>query len=103
MCNIPLGGTSPLDLLFENCVFSQKIKQLWTKYPPDVIRNVSMNSKIKFYVSKEKGCEVTVNGSADLLIYCLEDFVFNKRMRAYLLLCLHWKSQLLQIGETNLM
>ena len=25
------GGTAPLDLIFEDCVFCQKIKQLWTK------------------------------------------------------------------------
>ena len=28
------------------CAFSQKIKQLWTKYPMDLVRNVPRNSKI---------------------------------------------------------
>ena len=28
------------------CAFSQKIKQLWTKYPMDMVRNVPRNSKI---------------------------------------------------------
>ena len=27
------GGTTPLGLIFEDRAFSQKIKQLWTKYP----------------------------------------------------------------------
>ena len=28
------------------CAFSQKIKQLWTKYPMDLVRNIPRNSKI---------------------------------------------------------
>ena len=28
------------------CAFSQKIKQLWTKYPMDLVRNIPKNSKI---------------------------------------------------------
>ena len=28
------------------CAFSQKIKQLWTKYPIDLVRNLPRNSKI---------------------------------------------------------
>ena len=28
------------------CIFSKKMKQLWTKYPMDLIRNVPINSKI---------------------------------------------------------
>ena len=42
-----LGGTAPLGLIFEDffCIFL-KIKQLWTKKPMDLVRNVPRNSKI---------------------------------------------------------
>ena len=44
------------------CAFSQKIKQLRTKYPMDLVRNVPRNSKLKlqFYFSRDHCCEVTV-------------------------------------------
>ena len=35
----------PWPYFWRFCVFSQKIKQLWTKYPIDLIRNVPRNSK----------------------------------------------------------
>ena len=42
------------------CAFSQKIKQLWTKYPMDLVRNVPRNSKSQIYFSRDHCCEVTV-------------------------------------------
>ena len=42
------GGTAPLDLKFEDCVFSQKIKQLRKRYQKDLIINVPRNSKTSF-------------------------------------------------------
>ena len=41
------GGTAPQGLIFEDFVhFLKKTKQLWTKYPMDLVRNVPRNSKI---------------------------------------------------------
>ena len=44
------------------CAFSQKIKQLRTKYPMDLVRNVPRNSKITVLlnISRDHCCEVTV-------------------------------------------
>ena len=42
------------------CAFSQKIKQLWTKYPMDLVRNVPRNSKSTVFFSRDHCCEVTV-------------------------------------------
>ena len=50
--NKPLRGTAPRDLIFEDFVhifcayFLKKIKQLLTKYPMDLSRNVPRNPKI---------------------------------------------------------
>ena len=56
------GGTAPLDLVFENlCIFSKKIKQLWTKYPLDLIEMFQETQKSHFYFSRDHCCEVTVN------------------------------------------
>ena len=42
-----IRGTELLDLIFEDFVyFLKKIKQLWTKYLMDLIRNVLRNSEI---------------------------------------------------------
>ena len=42
-----LRGTAALELIFEDFVyFLKKIKQLWTNYPMDFIRNVPRNQKI---------------------------------------------------------
>ena len=42
-----LSGIAALDLIFEDFVyFPRKIKQLWTKYPMDLIRNIPRNSRI---------------------------------------------------------
>ena len=40
------GYCTPGPYFWRFCVFSQKIKHLWTKYPMDLIRNVPRNSKI---------------------------------------------------------
>ena len=40
--------------------FSQKINQLRTKYPMDLVRNVPRNSKTQFYFSRDHCCEVTM-------------------------------------------
>ena len=43
----PLRGyCTPGPYFWRLCAFSQKIKQLWTKYPMDLVRNVPRNSKI---------------------------------------------------------
>ena len=49
-----LWGTVPLGLIFEDFVyFLKKIKQLWIKYPMDLVRNVPRNSKILVFTSVE--------------------------------------------------
>ena len=48
-----IGYCTPGPCLFKLCVFSQKIKQRWTKYPMDLIKNVPMNSKITAFISVE--------------------------------------------------
>ena len=40
------GLKGVMHLILEDCVFSQKIKQLLTIYPMDLIGNVPRNSKI---------------------------------------------------------
>ena len=40
------GYCTPGPYFWRFCAFSQKIKQLWTKYPMDLVRNVPRNSKI---------------------------------------------------------
>ena len=54
------GYSTPVPYFWRLCAFSQKIKQLWTKYPMDLFRNVPMNSNINFYFSRDHCCEVTV-------------------------------------------
>ena len=41
--------------------FLKRIKQLWTKYPMDLIRNVQGTQKSEYHFSRDHGCEVTVN------------------------------------------
>ena len=46
-CNFNLRGYCTSGPYFWRlCAFSQKIKQLWTKYPMNLVRNISRNSKI---------------------------------------------------------
>ena len=40
------GYCTPGPYIWRLCVFSWKIKQLWTKYPMDLVRNVQRKSKI---------------------------------------------------------
>ena len=40
------GYCTPGPYFWRLCVFSQKIKQIWTMYPVHLIRNVPRNSKI---------------------------------------------------------
>ena len=40
------GNSTPGPYFGRLCAFSQKIKQLWTKYSVDLVRNVPRNSKI---------------------------------------------------------
>ena len=40
------GYCTPGPYFLRLCAFSQKIKQLWTKYPMDLVRDVPRNSKI---------------------------------------------------------
>ena len=60
----PEGGTAPLGLIFEDFVHflkkkkkKKKIKQIWTKYPIYLVRNIPRISKI--YFSRGHCCEVT--------------------------------------------
>ena len=39
------GYSTPRPYFWRLCIFSQKIKHLWTKYPMDLVRNVPRNSK----------------------------------------------------------
>ena len=44
---LPLRGYStPGPYFWRLCAFSQNIKQLWTRYPMDLVRNVPRNSQI---------------------------------------------------------
>ena len=57
----PLRGYCTPGPFWRLCAFSQKIKQHWTKYPMDLIRNVPRNSKITvLFQYRDHGCEVTV-------------------------------------------
>ena len=40
------GAVPPWPYFWRHCAFSQKIKQLWIKYPMDLVRNILRNSKI---------------------------------------------------------
>ena len=55
------GYCTPRPYFWRLCAFSQKIKQLRTKYPMDLVRNVPRNSKITVLLqSRDHCCEVTV-------------------------------------------
>ena len=57
----PLRGyCTPGPYFWRLCAFSQKVKQLRTKCPMDLVRNVPRNSKSQFYFSRDHCCEVTV-------------------------------------------
>ena len=47
-CKSLRGYCTPGPYFLRLCEFSQKVKQLWTKYQMDLMRNVPRNSKISF-------------------------------------------------------
>ena len=51
---------APLGRNFEDCAFSQKIKQLWTKFPVDLDKVFRGTQESQFYISRDHCCEVTV-------------------------------------------
>ena len=55
------GYCNPVPDFWRFCLFSQKIKQRWTKCPIDLIRNVQGTQKSHFSFIRDYGYEVTVN------------------------------------------
>ena len=51
------GYSTPGPCFLKLCAFSQKMKQLWTKYPMDLSEMFQGTQKSQFYFSKDHCCE----------------------------------------------